>query len=177
AGATFAPDADGKPAVRIARSAVAGRKPIAPGDANCAGSISHKPVCSEEGCTAPSRFGWVTSRRRQYCGTHKRFGMVNLERGTRGKRAAPVPVPARKSGRRRRRVVLAGEDLGTSETTTVVSGDPVPPNNVAGGGSGSSNNSGGTGRGGTGGGGEESSLGAGAVGCSGHRSKRKRKMT
>ncbi|CAM9768211.1 unnamed protein product, partial [Ectocarpus sp. 4 AP-2014] len=183
AGTLFAPDAEGKPAVRVARSAIASRKPTAPGDANgdggAGGSISHKSVCAEQGCTAPSRFGWVTSRRRQYCGVHKRFGMVNLDRGTRGKRTAPAPAPARKSGRRRRRVVLAGEDHGTWGSTTVVSGDPVPPDNVAGGGSGSSNNSGGTGSsgGGTGGGGEESSPSAGAVGCGGHRNKRKRKMT
>lgn len=41
---------------------------------------THKPDCREDGCSISARFGFVNSGKRKYCGTHKKFGMINLDK-------------------------------------------------------------------------------------------------
>lgn len=88
---TFTANAQGKPG-RVARSAMASRKPslcssgktgqINASSSNSNGNCSsgRRPVCGEERCLVPARFGRITTRKRVFCGTHKRFGMVNLDK-------------------------------------------------------------------------------------------------
>lgn len=37
-------------------------------------------ICGEEGCSTTARFGYPGEKRRMFCGTHKRSGMINLNK-------------------------------------------------------------------------------------------------
>ncbi|CAM9229097.1 unnamed protein product, partial [Laminaria digitata] len=53
---------------------------------------NHRAMCAEEGCPISARFGYLSTRKRVCCGTHKRFGMVNLDKNPLKRRSAAAPA-------------------------------------------------------------------------------------
>ncbi|CAN0330192.1 unnamed protein product, partial [Pylaiella littoralis] len=64
---------------RLARSAVASRMPSSSPSGKTSGKRKSSSSSSSR-CPVPSRFGWITTRKRVCCGAHKQFGMVNLDK-------------------------------------------------------------------------------------------------